>query len=74
MMRIGGDRMWIDRGGSPDAANAIRRRRSVESIDAKWMMGARVSRGRAMGEDDATDDWMGRSPMDNRFPPSPAPR
>lgn len=69
-MRIGGDRMWIDRGGSPDAANAIRRRRSVESIDAKWMMGARVSRGRAMGEDDATDD----SPMDNRFPPSPAPR
>ena len=36
-----------------------------------------VSRGRAMREDDATDDgWAPkrRSPMDNRFPPSPAPR
>ena len=45
----------------------------------RWEMddGACVSRGRAMREDDATDDgWASkrRSPMDNRFPPSPAPR
>ena len=45
----------------------------------RWEMddGACVSRGGAMREDDATDDgWASkrRSPMDNRFPPSPAPR
>ena len=43
MMRIGGDRMWIDRGGPPDAANALPRRCSVDGIDGRWMM-ARVSR------------------------------
>ena len=38
MMRIGGDRMWIDRGGPPDAANALPRRCSVDGIDGRWMM------------------------------------